>query len=257
MSMKNNLQKLIDNHIKWLSDKTVLREVDEQWMEITTPYLDRHNDYLQIFIKREDGAYFLTDDGYILNDLINSGCSMDTQKRKELLKITLAGFGVQLKGDQLTIYANEMNFPLKKHNLIQAMLAVNDLFYLAKPLITNLFFEDVTHWMDQINVRYLSRIKLVGKTGYDHMFDFAIPKSTRSPERLIEVLNHPNKDAVESLVFKWMDTKDTRPPNSQLFAFLNNEHEANFRSIMDALLNYDLRPFLWTERAKATEFLVA
>ena len=33
----------------WLKDKTTLREVDGEWVEITTPYLDRHNDALQIY----------------------------------------------------------------------------------------------------------------------------------------------------------------------------------------------------------------
>jgi hypothetical protein len=44
-------------------DKSVLREVNDQYVEITTPYLDRHNDYTQIYVRRDNGAFMLTDGG--------------------------------------------------------------------------------------------------------------------------------------------------------------------------------------------------
>jgi hypothetical protein len=54
--------------------------------------------------------------------------------------MTLNGFGVGMNQDALEVHATAQTFPLRKHNLIQAMLAVNDLFYLAKPIVASLFF---------------------------------------------------------------------------------------------------------------------
>jgi len=166
--MINEIQKLLNEYLNWLSDKTMLRQIDK-WVEITTPYLDRHNDYLQIYAKQENGRYLLSDDGYIIQDLIQSGCKLDSKKRKDLLQITLNGFGVQLKDNVLTLYATPSNFALQKHNLIQAMLAVNDLFYLAAPVVENLFLEDVTSWLDLHDIRYIHNVKFTGATGYDHV----------------------------------------------------------------------------------------
>ena len=45
-----------------MKDKTVLRQIKD-WVEITTPYLDRHNDYLQIYVKRDNSGFILTADG--------------------------------------------------------------------------------------------------------------------------------------------------------------------------------------------------
>jgi len=59
------IQPWIDKYVAWLKDKTSLRQL-EDWIEITTPYLDRHNDHLQIYAKRLNGGYLLTDDGYVL-----------------------------------------------------------------------------------------------------------------------------------------------------------------------------------------------
>jgi hypothetical protein len=41
------------------------------------------------------------------------------------------------------VHASPDNFPSRKHSLVQAMLAVNDMFYLAVPMVTSLFYEDV------------------------------------------------------------------------------------------------------------------
>jgi hypothetical protein len=68
----------------------------------------------------------LTDDGYTLQDLEQSGCKLDSGRRQGLLKMTLNGFGVQLNDRALEVHTSPDNFGLRKHNLVQAMLAVND-----------------------------------------------------------------------------------------------------------------------------------
>lgn len=62
--------------------------------------------------------------------------------------MTLNGFGAKLNPNQaIEVTATAENFALRKHNLLQAMLAVNDLFYLAKPVVESLFYEDVVTWL--------------------------------------------------------------------------------------------------------------
>jgi hypothetical protein len=96
--MIDEIKSLMDSYVGWLRDKTTLRPMGEI-VEITTPFLDRHNDYLQIYASRSDGQILLTDDGYVLDDLLMSGCRLDSKKRQNLLKITLNGFGVQQEGN--------------------------------------------------------------------------------------------------------------------------------------------------------------
>ncbi|HEX4275924.1 MAG TPA: DUF1828 domain-containing protein [Bryobacteraceae bacterium] len=91
-------------------------------------------------------------------------------------------FGVKLDYEQLQVTATPENFPLKKHGLIQAMLAINDLFYLAEPVVKNLFFEEVIAWMDLNGVHYTPKVKFTGLSGYDLLFDFVVPKSRRAPD---------------------------------------------------------------------------
>lgn len=250
------VQEMIDRYAAWVKDKTVLREMQE-WVEITTPYLDRHNDVLQIYAKRENGGFLLTDDGYIIRDLASAGCDLKTPKRQELLNLTLRGFGVQRENDALTVRATRDNFALRKHNLVQAMLAVNDLFYLAAPMVNNLFFEDVALWFDLNDVRYTPRVKFTGKTGFDHMFDFVIPKSRQQPERIVKTINHPTKDAAESYVLSWVDTRGVREVDSRAYAFLNDGEIPVSSSVVTALRNYDITPVMWSRREQSLAELAA
>ncbi len=142
------IEGLLHDYRAWLKDKTTLREINGSWVEITTPWLDRHNDALQIYARREDGGFILSDDSYTIHDLEGSGCILNTDKRRDLLRMTLNGFGVKLNDEAIEVHATPENFALPKHNLIQAMLAVNDLFYLSKPVVESLFYEDVVAWLD-------------------------------------------------------------------------------------------------------------
>jgi hypothetical protein len=255
--MIEEIEKMVEQYINWLKDKTTLKQVDDNWVQITTPYLDRHNDCLQIYTKKQNSGYIITDDGYIINDLLNSGCKLNTPRRQELLKMTLAGFGVRKNGDTLEIHAARNNFPIKKHNLLQAMLAVNDLFFLASPMVSSLFYEDVTTWLDLHDIRYTPKVKFNGKSGYDHMFDFVIPKSKVKSERIVQTINNPSRDTAEALVFKWLDTRAVRPPQSRAFALLNDQNTTISQGVIDALKNYDTIPVLWSERDEIQEELAA
>ena len=254
--MIQDIQKLLDDYMAWLRDKTSLRQV-EDWVEITTPYLDRHNDYVQIYAKKSNGSFVLTDDGYTIEDLEQSGCKLNSPKRQDLLKMTLNGFGIQLHGDALEVHATPDNFALRKHNLVQAMLAVNDMFYLAVPMVASLFYEDVVEWLDLHDVRYTPKVKFSGKTGYDHLFDFVIPKSRKQPERIIQTINRPNRDTAQSIAFAWIDTKEVRPSDSKAFALLNDSEIAISSSVTDALKNYNVHPIPWSNREEVWEELAA
>ena len=254
--MIQDIQRLLDAYHAWLKDKTALRQVQD-WVEITTPYLDRHNDYIQIYARKTNSGYVLTDDGYTIQDLEDSGCKLDSHKRQDLLRMTLNGFGVRLNGKALEVHASPENFALRKHNLLQAILAVNDMFYLAQPMVASLFYEDVVAWLDLHDIRYTPKVKFTGRTGYDHLFDFVIPKSRRQPERIVQAINRPNRETAQAVVLAWIDTKEVRSPESRAYAMLNDAEQAVPQGVLDALRNYDVKPVPWSQRESVLEELAA
>ena len=252
----NEIETLLEAYWGWLRDKTTVREIGD-WTEITTPFLDRHNDYLQIYALRENGAYVLTDDGYTVADLEQSGCMLDTPKRQGLFRAALNGFGVQSNGKAIEVHATPQNFALKKHNLVQAMLAVNDLFYLASPVVESFFYEDVAAWLDTEMVRYTPQVKFTGVSGFDHLFDFVIPKSAAQPERVVRTINRPDRQAAQTVAFAWIDIKDIRTSDSRAYAILNDEGKRVPEAVLEALTSYGVQPVPWSRRAEASDELAA
>lgn len=251
-----DLKVQMDRYWAWLRDETAVRELGE-WAEITTPYLDRHNDCLQIYAKRDNGGFLLTDDGCILDDLEQSGCKIDGARRQTLFRTTLNGFGVHVNGNALEVRASVDDFAVRKHNLVQAMLAVNDLFYLAAPTVASLFHEDVVAWLDEVDIRYTPNVKFTGKTGYDHRFDFVIPKSRHQPERVLRTINHPSRDNAQATVFSWIDTREVRSPESRAYAILNDVEQPILPTVLSAFRNYDVQPVPWSKRDAARKELAA
>ena len=255
--MAQEIEKLLNDYRAWLKDKTTLREINGSWVEITTPYLDRHNDALQIYARQENGGYVLTDDSYTIHDLEACGCNLNTEKRQDLLKITLNGFGVRMNKEALEVHASPENFPARKHNLIQAILAVGDLFYLASPVVESLFVEDVIAWLDANDIRYTPKVKFTGISEFDHLFHFVIPKSRKQPERIVQAITRPTRETALSFINAWTDTRQVRPPESKAYAVLNDVEQSISGNVLDAFRNYRIQPVPWTSRAEVVTELAA
>lgn len=251
------IKTLMDQYWAWLRDKTVLREVNDTWVEVTAPYLDRHNDYIQFYVRRDNGGFILTDDSHTIQDLRNSGCDLKSARRQELLKTTLRGFGVELQGDTLVVKATSETFAQKKHDLVQVILAINDMFYIASPVVTSLFVEDVSNWLQNAEVRYLPKVRFTGKSGYDYTFDFAIPASRKAPERIVQTINHPTRDLVKRVAFAWIDTREARSPDSRAYAVINDLEVPPPQDALAALRRYEVRPILWSHRDEVRDELAA
>ena len=254
--MIHEMQPLLDGYWKWLKDQTSLRGINE-WVEITTPCLDRHNDCIQIYAKRSGQGYLLTDDGYVLEDLEQSGCSIDHPRHRTLIHTTLNGFGVRISGSALEVEASPSTFGVRKHNLLQAMLAVEDISYIARPSDVERppFLDVVTGWLEDSRVRYTPNVSLNGRSGYGHRFEFVIPKSEARPERVVRAFNKPNRTAAMNMAFSWVDTKQARSNESTAYAILNDTERPVAAEVLVAMGNYDVRPVPWSERDAALEAL--
>lgn len=185
------------------------------------------------------------------------GATSRTDKRSQLLQITLKRLGVRKEGYALTVHAGEEDFPQKKHDLVQAMLAVGDLFHTATATVIGLFLEEVGQWLEDHEIRYTESVKFTGASDYDHQFDFVIPGFRDVPERLLQAINRPDRSSVERLIMAWQDTRETRPSDSEAVAILNDVEQSVPRPSLEALSNYDVKTILWSERDEHVEELAA
>jgi len=244
---KQECDQMIEAYLTWLRRGLSAASLEDA-CELTTPFLDRHNDHLQIYAVKRDGKILLSDDGYILSDLRTSGLESSTPKRKEILEAFLNGFGVRSDGKQLMVEASHHNVGQRLHSLVQAMLAVNDMFVMAQPKVAAFFWEDVREFLDAKNVRYSPRIKISGRSGFDHAIDFLIPKSQVRPERFIQTINAPNKNTIGTYLFALGDTREARGEESEAYAFLNDQERPVGGDLIEALEAYKVIPAMWSQR---------
>lgn len=240
-------ERLVQQYVDWVKLNLSVDQQDGMCI-ITTPLLDRHHDNLQIYAERSGTEILLSDDGYTLRDLKISGLEINTEVRTEALNQAIRPFGVEVRGDELRLIASESDFPQRKHDLLQAMLAVGDLIHLAQATVVAVFREDVEKYLKEQNVRFISDIRLTGTSGFHHQFDFVIPASDQNPERYLKAINNPNRENIVALLFAWQDIQSERVSNAKMVTVLNDEGRRINADNAAALDKYGVEIIRWTER---------
>ena len=76
-----DIQKLIDDYATWLKQEITFEKVGEYY-EITTPYLDNANDYLQIYVRQIGDDIYFTDDSATIRNLKMEGFQFTPARKK-------------------------------------------------------------------------------------------------------------------------------------------------------------------------------
>ncbi|MGC6411199.1 MAG: DUF1828 domain-containing protein [Candidatus Puniceispirillaceae bacterium] len=255
MTLKQEVETLTKSYLQWLGDKTDIEQVSDDFVTITTPQLDRHNDALQIIVTRDkDGVYTLSDDGWTIMDLQASGCEINSSKRSSLLSEITNGFGVRVEDGVLLATTSAKTFSEKKHDLLQAMLSVNDLFFTSSTYARSFFMEDVGNWFENNDIIYSPSVKFTGKSGLTHQFDFLVPG--RGNDNMIKTMNNPTNQSAKNLIMASDDIRKIRPRKATSFAFINDAVDADLDSVISALANCEVKPVLWSKRDTFKEYIV-
>ena len=78
-------EKLISDYLRWLKEGLRVSELESS-CQIATPFLDRHNDEIEIYVELSNGEVLLTDDGYTIADLESTGMSLNTPTGRRISK---------------------------------------------------------------------------------------------------------------------------------------------------------------------------
>lgn len=244
---------IVKSYIDWLHENISQNILSDNLIEITTPFLDRHNDYTQIYAHFEDGKpVSLSDYGYIIDDLRMSGFEFSTPKRKSMLETIINRTGVSISSDDhlFVKVSNLSEIPNAKHRLLQAMLAVNDMFNLNATSVKSLFFEDVKSFFISNEIFYTPNVNLTGLSKLSSTFDFVLQRNKNNPERLVRLMNSPEITASKQIIFSWNDVVDVREPNSKCIVILNDRNKKPSDEIIEAFKSYGISPILWSLREK-------
>jgi len=120
---------IINQQIDWIRNNNLIKKIDKKdVLEITTPFLDNHNDHIQLYVFNKGKQLIISDDGYTITDLKMCGFELNVTKNRKIIKNILDRFGVKLGiSEELYLETNMNEIIEKKHHLIQAVLSINEL----------------------------------------------------------------------------------------------------------------------------------
>lgn len=239
----------INEYYQWIKKNISCRQLKSGWTEIATPFMDRHNDGLVIYAKLDGNSITLSDDGYIIGDLLADGVSLRGPKRTNLLKGLLLSYGIECKDNEMLLHTTKANYAVNMHMFIQAMLAVNDMFMLSDATVKTIFLDDVADYFDKQGIIYTPNFIAKGSTGLEFNFNFQI--AGRTSEILINSFNAINRGNLASFLFDWIDIRDGRQKRARKkvtgLAIINDEKGVDAK-YLDALTAKGTDYILFSER---------
>lgn len=249
---------LAKDYLAWLRDR--IKTVQQGDVSVlSTPFLDPFHDGIQIYVEHHNGEYILHDNGDTIEHLQCLGIKIeDSARRNALVERATAGCAVRLASGRLESTASVTNLPQRAHFLITAVLRLNDLWMSHVPHTFTDFFELVSEFLDQQDVRYAANVSIPGRT-VEHPIDFVIPLPQKA-ERLVKLIGSPSPQTAKLVSFTWMELKEVRPVAQRAVVLndirsadpLTDESEETFRQVSDQtvaiLRGYSDTIYRWSQR---------
>ena len=240
-----DIEKRIDEYLKWLKQEIRFSPLSNGYYELVTPFLDSSNDYIQFYVKEENGHLFFTDDSWTLSTLEMSGIKLSDKRMSQIEQIATQ-FGVRLDKSELTYKTSVKNFALGKMQFTQAMLRIGDMYLTSQSKVQTYFHEDVDDFFREKEIFASKNVSFTGKSSYPHTFDYMWSRTKTHPERVCNVISTPNKANFTSSIFSYSDTIGARR-DSQCILIVNDEKKINEEELV-AAQNYGIHVIKWSER---------
>jgi hypothetical protein len=243
-----DIQKMINDYTAWLR-KEITTAAFGEYTELTTPYLDRFNDYMQIYVKQnKDGTLGITDDGYIIGSLISSGMTFTKgSNRQKMIDRISRNYGISIIGEEITAVATPHNFPQMKHMMVQAMLAIDDLFIVSRESVKDFFLEDIETYFIANDIYFSKDFSLLGKTGSIYTYDFHLQRTKEKPERFCKGINKLNLSKRDSTLFNWVDTQEKRGEAGELIVLYNDDNSVT-DDVLRGFYNWGVKTVPFSQR---------
>jgi len=257
--MSTELSQLIDEYYKWLRSKThLIEEKQTGWEAISTPYTGIFNDGIEIYCRKQNGKWLLSDGGESLALLEQVGLQVSrSAKRKKMVQHIVNNYGILWEDDELYIEATDENFIQKKHYLLQALLELHELEQLSERTVKSLFREDVERYLKDKKILFTKDVKFTGYNGLDYHFDFQVPKYEE--EYVLKAADSLRKNTISSFVFSWRNVKKVREKHAEkLFeaALVINDIEQEPKAdLIEALEVEGIKVRYWSDKEAFVELL--
>ncbi|KIX91010.1 hypothetical protein TP70_04635 [Staphylococcus microti] len=249
-------------YVTWYEKELEFSDLSSNTVRIDTPFKDSALDNIVIYALYDQSSNTITlsDDGYTIFGLERNGIFINKSKeRKKAFEEHLSAYGVMYNHstDDIFIKTNYKNFNLSKHNLLQCLIFINDMYVLSKSRVQNIFSESVASKLDEHNISYGRDLPIIGTSGIVHSFDFFISANKNQKEKFINVISNPNNSMViKSKLTDAMQARKIKRHRPNEFVFiLNDAKEINIQN--EKFLNEnEINTINYSELDSKIEYLI-
>lgn len=132
-------------------DKVTISTEGVNRFRVFTPFMFEDGDHLAIILKRENGAWILSDEGHTYMHLTYDLDEKDLQRgtRQKIITNALSVFSVHDREGELIIPIQEERYGDALYSFIQALLRITDVTYLSRERVRSTFMEDFRTFMEE------------------------------------------------------------------------------------------------------------
>lgn len=246
-----DLEKMKKIYFDWIDKKIqFVPSKNQDYMTITTPFLDMYNDYIELVIAQGNTSkYIISDDGYTINELGLLDINLNRKsKRRDYFQSILINFGVKNQNNELVIEFDDLaQFPDAQNRLTQCMLQAFDLLQTSKNSVIKYFKEDVTNYFIDNNIPVGEDLSLLGKSGRNSKFDIVVGRTRKKPQQAIKVVNTPINSNIANPLFRIIDVRESQP-KTEFSVIANNINVPVSSDFKSAFKNYNIPVYFWSER---------
>ncbi len=238
-----NINELINNYYDFIKSNISVNEING-FHEITTPFLDHFNDYIQVYVIMKDNEIIITDDSYTLSNLKAGGLSF-SEKRINLVNKICAQFGMKLVEDEIFAKANQDTFGAKLDAILQCIIKIDDLCYTSRESVASFFSEDVKKYFVNKELYFTENVSLVGKSGFSFNFDMSFQRTKTKSTRWVNIINKASKASCITTSFSWEDTVSLRNEKESMYVIINDNNPID-NGVINGFENLNITPILWS-----------
>mgnify|MGYP005839318869 CR=1 FL=1 len=246
---------LITQYLSFLQSSLRCSETGEGYC-IITPFLTPDNDPLMVYVRQDDGGFYLSDHGHVAEFLFHAGAELETNEaRMQLASSIVRSMQVEMINGEIVTKASVKDFGAALHRIIHAMREVCDLVYTAQPGPPEKSFKEIV-------LEYLMEYKVEPEIDFEiqgesisHRVDFY---RDGSRPRAIDTLSARNVTRARQIAietaFKWLDIRKVNPI-FEGFSLYDDRQEVWSEEVLRIISHNSAGIFPWSQRERALAIL--
>ena len=202
-------QELIERLTDAVSESISFVPDGEDRFVVRTPFTFDDGDVLKVVVARDDGGWYLTDEGHTFMHLSYEDIDIEAKTRRRLLDQVLATYKVENRDGELRAVLREDQMGDSLFSFLQALTKISDLTYMTREHVRSLFFEEFR--------AYIGEVVPEEDIVFDYVDDLHDPKGDYPVDVMIRARTRP------VFVFAMRNDNQVRDATIKLLYFENQE----------------------------------